>query len=543
MFHYIHGYQAEYWPGLVRAGLIDDTSGLKLTQHGLTDPGNTFNALARAGGAVHAIIREANRPFYIDRLQGGTFFYPYRFDAELVRLYLDMLGDRFYGFQMHEWASNLVTDWQFLAQVAPENWSAEGIEQTIRSLCPYPYLNLSCHSVAEYATLGKPANTEDFIRQAEALFAKRQQEHLGLLLPADSYFMAPMIELTLGAKRLMPEVGAQIPDMRVQMAYTRGMARGAGVPWGVYYEPWGGKPFGVCYYKTDNVNEWNIADDGDFQYVRTGANGGSSRSLQARLHRYAYLSGASFISEEWGLSNTFYDWQDFVLTPYGQVKKDFLAFVRKYPDVGVPETVAAVVLPRDWPILDLNSLRHDTYLGFAVTGPERDRLHQVRAGLNQLFGSLSGALGNEAHVIKNGGCPDVLDIVHQGDEQALARYRLLVDLTGDPSFAHAYPNVCTPGEADRQLRSLLPCQVDGAVHWLLNRCATGWLLAVFNHNGIERTVEHGEVLLEQAAAEAVLSLRPGLNFKLLEGTETVSCQEDQWQIHLPAGGWLLARLT
>ncbi len=77
MFHYIHGYKPEYWPGLVKRGLIDDSSGLKMTQHGLTPPENTFNSLARAGGPLHAIVSEAKRTFYVDRLQGGAFFYPY----------------------------------------------------------------------------------------------------------------------------------------------------------------------------------------------------------------------------------------------------------------------------------------------------------------------------------------------------------------------------------------------------------------------------------------------------------------------------------
>ena len=509
MFHYLHGYMPDYWPGLVKRGLIDDTSGLKLTQHGLTAPENTFNSIAAAGGRLHALIREVNRPFYIDRLQGGTFYYAYDFDPDLVCLYRDLLGDGFYGFQMHEWASNLRTDWNRLAKVDPENWTAAGITQTIRQLLPYPYTDLSCHSAAEYALMRKPENLEEFISLAEALFKKRQQERSGLLLPADSYYMAPKIELALGAQRLMPEVGAQIPDMRIQMAYTRGMTRAAGVPWGAYYEPWGGTPFGVCYYKRDDVNEWNIVSDADFPYVRTGSNGGSSRSLQSRLHRYAYLSGASFISEEWGSSNTFYDWQDYELTPYGEVKKDFLSFVKKYPDVGTPYTPAAVVLPGDLPMLDLNSLRGDTYLGLPAAGANLADLRRLREALSLLFGDMRGALGNEAHVIKNGGLPDAFDLIHADDEAAMAKYDLLVDLTGDNAFARAHVNACPPEDAERLLRELLPCWVEGGLHWLLNRGQSGWLLAIFNNNGIERTVDKGEVLLAQAAATASISLKQG----------------------------------
>lgn len=543
MFHYLHGYMPDYWAGLVRRGFIDDASGLKLTQHGLTAADNTFNSVAREGCPVHSIVREANRPFYVDRLLGGTFYYDYRFDPGLINLYSELLGDRFYGFQIHEWASNFRLDWDALAVIPPEDWSKAAIEHRIRQLFTSSYGNLSCCSAEEFAQLRRPGSLQEFVGLAEALFQKRQRSVSGLLLPADSFYLAPKIELAFGSKRLMPEVGAQIPDMRIQMAYTRGMARSRDVPWGVYYEPWGGDPFGVCYYKQDNVNEWNIVDDGDFPFARMGGNGGSSRSLQARLHLYAYLCGAQFISEEWGLCNTFYDWKDYEVTPYGRVKLDFLNFVRKYPDVGSPHTPAAVVLPAGMPMLDLDSLIKDTYLGLPVTGVDLEKLRGLRRGLGLLFGGTEGALGNEAHVIKNGGCPDAFDIIHADDEAAAARYDLLVDMTGDSAFSQTHRNVCCAEDAEGLLRTRLPCWVDGGAHWMLNRTKHGWLLAVFNNNGVERTVERGEKLLTQADTAVTVTLKPGMSIRHIEGGNAIVQSGNILNAHLSAGCWLLAELA
>ena len=49
---------------------------------------------------------------------------------------------------------------------------------------------------------------------------------------------------------------------------------------------------------------------------------------------YSFLSGAEFISEEWGLCNVFENWETFPLSPYGEVKKRFVEFLAKFPAVG-----------------------------------------------------------------------------------------------------------------------------------------------------------------------------------------------------------------
>ena len=99
-------------------------------------------------------------------------------------------------------------------------------------------------------------------------------------------------------------------------------------------------------------NEWAIGEKSDFPFRPVGPNGGSSRSLQKRVFLYAYLNNAQFISEEWGLYNTFYDCDNFVLSPYGETKKEFLDFVDKYQDIGEKLAPVAAVLPENIPVFN-----------------------------------------------------------------------------------------------------------------------------------------------------------------------------------------------
>ena len=103
-----------------------------------------------------------------------------------------------------------------------------------------------------------------------------------------------------------------------------------GKGFGVYYEPWRGS--NVCTF-CGNMNEWGIDENSDFPFRPYGPNGGTSRSLQKRIYLYAYLSNAEYIAEEWGGYNTFNNIENFELSSYGIVKKEFIDFCDKYCDV------------------------------------------------------------------------------------------------------------------------------------------------------------------------------------------------------------------
>ena len=161
------------------------------------------------------------------------------------------------------------------------------------------------------------------MRELAALYATRLDQTGGPLVPTDSFVMAPRLELRYGAERLLPEVGWQIPDMRVQMAYTRGMAKSAAIPWGIYYECWKVDSQGLSlpYASRDLADDWD--EDYGTPLIKKGCswqeleNGGSSRSLQERAWLYAYLCGATMLGEEYGICTTFRDFASLELSEYG----------------------------------------------------------------------------------------------------------------------------------------------------------------------------------------------------------------------------------
>ena len=384
MFVYLHCYMPETWDAQVKAGLVRKEDGIRFVQAIELEEQNKFNNLAAVGSELYNYVREHRCPFYIDRLQGGTYIDEYPYDMALVDEYRAMLGDKFWGFQMHEWASNLRGDFKKITSNNCPEWTAEKITETIHRVYPYEYTFLEAMTAEEYASLGgAPTNYEEYLEVVKKLFAKRQKYVDGDLLPCDSFYLALKIETEAGVKRLMPEIGAQTCFTRIQLAYARGMTRAAGIPFGTYYEPWGGSPFSACSYQRDGKNEWNISAE-TFPFQTAGDNGGSSRSMQLRMHLYSYMAGASFMAEEWGMCNTFYDWKDFELSPYGQVKKDFLDFVDRYPDIGEPIVPVAVVLSKDMPVLEAG-LPFVAYLDYPIEGRMAKLVSDTSTVLTDLF--------------------------------------------------------------------------------------------------------------------------------------------------------------
>lgn len=543
MFTYFHAYMPQTWEAQVKAGLITPNAGIRYCQSIDIEDELKFNRLAAVGGDLHRLVRETGMPFYIDRLQGGCFIENYPYDKSLVDVYRHMLGESFYGFQMHEWMSNYRTDLMKLRDLAPAQWNEETITQTILKQYPYPHVFLEAMNPREMAMLGCPASFEDFYANAEWLFRDRQTYTAGDVLPCDSSFMAYKLELQNGAKRIMAEIGNQTPNTRIQMAYARGMAKAYGASFGGYYEPWGGSPFSACCYHRQGKNEWNIGS-ADFPFQTCGENGGSSRSLQMRMQLYALFAGASFFSEEWGMCNTFYDWKDFELTPYGQVKKDFMDLTVSHPDIGTPVTPVAVVLPREIPFLDNDFSDAPTLAAYPVDGTLAHKLKAVRQGLRALFLSHDGHLGTENTCLVNGSLPDALDIVHE-DRFHPNAYEYLVDLTGSDAFAKTYAHkLCRPEDVPTLLDSLLPCSIRGAAMKQLTRRADGtYHLLLTNNSGVSRTVAHGEHLLPEAATAVTVTPKDNRSLTVLAGNGSLTRDRDLYHAEIPAGGWLMCRLA
>lgn len=224
-------------------------------------------------------------------------------------------------------------------------------------------------------------------------------------------------------------------------------------------------------------------------------------------------------------------------------------------NIGRPFTPVAVVLPRELELYEVASPSPDTYLGFPLFSARGDgfygretlsesfskKIKAIRAGMAAIFGTTREMCGNETHVIKNGGFPDVFDILHADQAAALAKYDYLVDLTGDEHFAQTHQNIVSLDQLARLLETILPVKVEGGAHWLLNQTKHGWLLLVMNNSGIERSREHGDRKLPEAALPVRIRWPDGtFSPRVLEGSAaTLQREGNYFNLCLNAGEWII----
>ncbi len=172
-------------------------------------------------------------------------------------------------------------------------------------------------------------------------------------------------------------------------------------------------------------------------------------------------------------------------------------------DRGTAYTPIAIVLPTDFEVMDMALFiddGNDGYLGFPKSAVKRIQCDRIAEVFGKIFGDEKEALGNETYIIKNGGMPDVFDIVHADND--LEKYDYLIDLTGDSNFSAKHKNIVEPENITEVLKKILPCWVDGGLHWMINCVDGGYRLIIINNNGIERTVATGDRLIPEATKTA-----------------------------------------
>ena len=101
-----------------------------------------------------------------------------------------------------------------------------------------------------------------------------------------------------------------------------------------------------------------------------------------------------------------------------------------------------------------------------------------------------------------------------------------------------FTNLCETKDIPALLRKLLPVYVDGGLHWMVNECRSGgYYLTVFNHSGVERSVENGEYTLPEAEKTATITFKGEVSPALLEGDGRLSLEDGTYRITIPAGGF------
>ena len=272
-FCFYHPYHPETWQAMIDCGLVREGDGIRFCQCIRSRGPLEFNVLAAKGTELYEYIKRTRAPLYVDRLQGGGYIQTYPYDKELIAQYEDMLGDKFKGWQMHEWLSNYRTDLSRLQSIGDKNWNAAEIERVIREKFPGEFLYIESMTAEEMACHGNPKTLKEFRQNMFDVYKDRVRKTNGKLIPCDSIFLAYEFEYKQGAQIVMPEVGGQSADARMQISYARGEAKAFGREFGVYYEPWTNFPTTACCYQRDGRNEWELKIGGNDPYRPTGENG------------------------------------------------------------------------------------------------------------------------------------------------------------------------------------------------------------------------------------------------------------------------------
>lgn len=568
---FFHVYNESCFKGLEINGLINRDTGFKI-QHAFSVPVEMqFNTYAANGTPLHSLIKGGNYPFYVDRIAGGIQYYPYQFDKNLIRTYSDLLGDWFLGFQLHENGSNRrFSDWCTIVNRmgSPGPYDVEKLKEAMKSGLAKmpdgsPLYELS-HDTPEFYAKSRYSETYgEYIEEITDMFRRRMDETCGKILPCDSFYQMPKIQHELGMKTFMPEVGGQIPMMRIEIAAARGAARSYGKTWGAYYECWRLSlplSFSMPCFNTTKINEWYLDQD-----LTMGPNGGSSRLLQNRIYYHALMSGADYFSEEWGLNCSYTNMDTFELSPYGLAKKDFIRAAENFRTIQ-PVTPFAIVLPTDYVCIELPEPfetkayenyklgnHRDVYMRSPLNASEIDYFGHIEDVMKLIYEPFGERYGNEGHTLTNSRFGDFFDIIYaDADDSVFERYDYLIDATKDGRFLKEKDGkglkildssdlFALEAQIHALEKTCLPCTVDG-LHWLISTDENGTrYLTLFNNEGNERDDRLGDIVDRNADRTVKVTFRDECSPKKIQGSDIGFKIEQEnpktFRITVPAAGF------
>ncbi len=571
---FFHVYNEECFVGLEKNGLINGDSAFKVQNVFSVPAHRQFNHIAAKGGALYNLLRDGKFPFYVDRIAGGVTYFPYAYDQNLIREYTELLGDWFLGFQLHESGSNRRGDWNILTKIGGKGpYDRATLHRELLSdhaVTPdgVRLYNLSQDSIDFYANARFAETYQEFTEEMKDMFRRRMAEVQGKILPCDSHYLATKLQNDLGIQTFMPEVGCQIAMMRVAVALARGVAKAYHKTWGTYYECWRATPqyvYSMPVFNHTPINEWYLTQEmHPDDFTTKGPNGGSSRLLQNRIYYHALMSGADYFSEEWGLNCSYTDMEEFSLSDYGKVKKDFINTA--YGLRGIRAVIPfAIVLPQNYSTVDIPDafnpytlgVHRATYLDLPLTDAQKDYIGHIEDVIKLFFARSEPIYGNEGHTLTNSRFGDIVDIIYDdAPDAALRQYEYLIDATPESAFAKAKAGSgleilkSVDLEAlERTVKTLipkvLPCYADDLC-WLVSTDKAGnRYLSIFNNEGNERSMEQGDTLLSEADRTVTVSFREAVNLSVIkEGNRKISIQKQEgntYLVEVPAAGFVILK--
>ena len=511
----IHSYFPSYVQKLFQYGIARKGDGFKINQTFRAPEEKRFNVLAREGGEFFEFIKENASCFYVDRLQGGVFYFKYDFDRALMDTYAQKTDAEFLGLQLHEIGSTRRMDWERIQKCLAADglaWTEENIYESVKKISvnkEYPHFSQA--SAKEYAALTPPKTLTEFADDVDALIQKRQAENGGHVFTCDASTILCRNEAANGIRTAFIEVGGQTAHTRAQFALRRGLSRAAGNKWGVYIEPWGGQEYTAYRMTTDGSNDWySPTDNKKLLYKVYGENGGSSMSLAKRLMFYSLFAGAHYFAEEWGAGNTFYDWQDGGLTPYGLHKQKMAHLAAQLKNVTASVPIA-ILLPKEYRVVRV----HGKPLGYEndiTDGDYNDIMHRI----HKLFYN-GESRGFEDNILTTGRYGSLFDVIYEDSyEHPENEYALLIDFAGTrfpntPRTVDGYDEENLFRTLDSFVEEFLPFTMtatEDADYTLFENNGERYC-CLFNHCGISKSIETGETANPEATITVQLTMKTG----------------------------------
>lgn len=570
---FFHVYNDDCFVGLEKNGLINRDTGFKI-QHCFSVPKDRlFNQYAAKGTKLYNMIKSEKIPFYVDRIAGGINWYSYEFDKKLVREYREMLGEWFLGFQLHESGSNCRGDWSRLRKFGDGPYDVDMLDKAFLSDISVTPDGKCVHvleqdSIYHYANKKYAVSYQEFLAEFNDLLKRRMVDTDNNIIPCDSYYLATKMQDEVGMRTFMPEVGCQIPFMRVAVALVRGIAKASGKTWGTYYECWRPTPgYGSTMpsFNNETINEWYLTQEiFENDFTTYGKNGGSSRLLQNRIYYYSLMAGADYMSEEWGLNCSYADMHTFELSDYGIVKKNFINKALEFRGMKA-QIPLAIVLPKRYACVQISreilntpiGTHRSVYLESPLNIEEQAYFGHIE-DLIKLFFAYNERFGkdNEDHVMTNTRFGDVFDIIYEdAPDEALGQYEYLIDATKDGDFASEKAGkglkIIESGDIakleaviPKLIKETMPCYVDG-LHWLVSKDENGKrYLSIFNNAGNERDIKQGDLIIREANKCVNVTFKQALTpKKVMEGVnmpvDIQRVDDYTYKVNVPATGFVI----
>ncbi len=494
---FIHNYAPKYTAKLIELGIAKKGDGFKISQHYATPEEMRFNNVAKKDGELYKIVKKLGSCFYIDRLQGGTFYSEYDYDEELLSEY-EKLCD-FLGFQLHELGTTRMLDWNRIdRQLKAFGYekTEENIIEAVRAVSANKVvLHFSQGRPSEYAQKEMPKTLTEAFDDIKSVLENAIKRTKNRVFNCDAGTMLAAIDTTLNLPLSFIEVGCQTKFSRTQYALRRGASHAVGAKWGAYLEPWSHMANGTtCYcFMRDGSNEWNIQGEG-FAYHHDGERGGSSMSYAKRMMYYTLFSGADYFSEEWGQSNTFYDFESFELSPYGRIKKEFCDFATDFKNVKAYAPIA-IVIPREYGVLNTHTrvFPYETIIDDTKT---KRRMETAERLASFIYNKAN--LGSEDEYFSNGVLPSIFDVIFEDSYEKIPEsYELIIDLSGmiqksDRTIDGWSDEVFDKIKEFKEKKMPVEISATADLDYTIFTNNEKKYAAVFNHAGVSKTVEHGE---------------------------------------------------